>query len=177
MRAFWANGYEATSVSDLVAATGLNRGSLYGGFGDKRTLFVQALRHYDATEREGFLTRVAATEAPRDAILAAFEQAARDPGPGGTPPGCLLVNTALECAPHDAEIAGIVNAAFCEVEVFFRTRIEAAIADGALGSDIEPRATARALVGLFLGLRVLARSGADQALHEAVIAQARNMVT
>ncbi|PIV78643.1 MAG: hypothetical protein COW54_08215 [Rhodobacteraceae bacterium CG17_big_fil_post_rev_8_21_14_2_50_63_15] len=49
MRAFWAHGHQGTSMSDLVAATGLNRGSLYAGFGNKRDLFLLVLKHYDRT--------------------------------------------------------------------------------------------------------------------------------
>src|ERR1700738_3778032 len=46
MAAFWTRGYEATSIDDLVEATGINRGSLYGTFGDKRRLFLSALHRY-----------------------------------------------------------------------------------------------------------------------------------
>ena len=46
MAAFWTRGYEATSIDDLVEATGINRGSLYGTFGDKRRLFLMALDRY-----------------------------------------------------------------------------------------------------------------------------------
>src|SRR6056297_1687309 len=76
MRAFWARGYRATSMSELVAATGLNRGSIYAGFTDKRGLFLSALRHYDRTRREDFLAAIARRTPPRAAILAAFEAAA-----------------------------------------------------------------------------------------------------
>ena len=46
MGAFWAKGYESTSLSDLTAATGLHKGSLYQAFGDKHSLFIEALRRY-----------------------------------------------------------------------------------------------------------------------------------
>jgi len=52
---FWDRGYEATSISDLVAETGLNRGSLYSAFADKRTLFIRSLQHYDKHYRCDFL--------------------------------------------------------------------------------------------------------------------------
>lgn len=168
MRAFWAQGYEATSVSDLVAATGLNRGSLYSAFTDKRHLFLAALRHYDRVERQDYLSRLAAAHAPHDAILAAFEAAAADRK--DAPAGCLLVNTALEAAPHDAEIRRLVNAAFAGVETFFRDRLRAA------DPDQDADAAAKALLGLFLGLRVMTRAGADPAARNAVVDQARAML-
>ena len=51
MHAFWARGYEATSMTDLIAATGLHKGSLYQAFGDKHSLFVGALKRYLETMR------------------------------------------------------------------------------------------------------------------------------
>ena len=46
MAAFWSKGYAATSIEDLVAHMGIQRGSLYGTFGDKRRLFLAALDRY-----------------------------------------------------------------------------------------------------------------------------------
>ncbi|PQO23928.1 TetR/AcrR family transcriptional regulator [Rhodobacteraceae bacterium WD3A24] len=166
MRHFWAHGYEGSSISDLVAATGLNRGSLYAGFGDKRGLFMESLRRYDRRERAGFLARLAAEDPPREAILAAFAAAAT--GRSGVPRGCLLVNTALERAPHDPELERFVNESFDGVRAFFRERLEAGQADGTIAPGLAPAATAEALVSLFLGLRVLHRSGAGETACRAV---------
>lgn len=174
MRAFWAKGYSATSVADLVAATGINRGSIYASFTDKRGLFLRALGHYDTRFRAAFLDRIARENPPRAAIHAAFEAAARPPETD--PPGCLLVNTALELAPHDAEVGAFVAACLAEVEAFFRDRIKAARAEGTLRKGIRPRATARALLALFLGLRVLARGGASPGSLRAVVVQADNLL-
>ena len=58
MNAFWTHGYQATSMSDLVEATGINRGSIYAGFSDKRTLFIKALRYYDKHYRADFLDQI-----------------------------------------------------------------------------------------------------------------------
>lgn len=176
MRAFWAHGYEATSMSDLVEATGINRGSIYAAFTDKRGLFLRALRHYDRVHRADYLERVAARHAPREAILEAFAAAARGSGRDGNPPGCLLVNTALELSPHDAEVRGFVNACVHEVEQFFFTCIEAAKKDGTVRKSMPSRQTAQVLLGLFLGLRVLARSNPDKAAFQAITSQARTML-
>src|SRR6202008_4821595 len=55
MTTFWTRGYEATSIDDLVEATGIGRGSLYGTFGDKRQLFLAALdRYWDTVGMEMF---------------------------------------------------------------------------------------------------------------------------
>ncbi len=176
MQAFWARGFEATSMSDLVAATGINRGSIYAAYTNKRSLFMRVLRHYDRVYRADHLERIAMRHAPKDAIVAAFDGAARNTGRDGVPGGCLLVNTALELSPHDPEVRDFVDACLREVEDFFRSRIEAAQRDGTIRASIAPRDTAQALLGLFLGLRVLTRSKPRASVIDAITSQARAML-
>lgn len=174
--AFWAHGYGATSISDLVEATGVNRASLYAGFEDKRGLFLASLRRYDDQQRRGFLDRLTRDLPPRDAILAAFDAAATAPAPGH-PGGCLLVNTAMEMAPHDAGIRDVVTAAFAGVEAFFHDRITAAQAMGTVPASIDAKRCAQTLLALFIGLRVLMRAGSDpQGTPAAITAQARALL-
>ncbi len=176
MHAFWAHGYGATSVNDLVRETGVNRGSLYAAFSGKRDLFLAALRYYDQQHRDRYLADLATTLPPKAAIVAAFEAAAQQTELADTPSGCLLVNTALEVSSHDREVRDLVKRALQEVEGFFFDMIGAARGAGTLQTVCEPRAMARALLGLFLGLRVLARSGTDRAVRDAVVAQAKAML-
>ncbi len=172
MNAFWARGYEATSMRDLVESMGINRGSIYGTFGGKRALFIEALRHYDAQYRERWLAAIAASHGPREAILAAFEGAVEVAVKGGNRDGCFLVNTALELSPHDTEIAGIVADGLRETEGFFRRRVEAGRQAGELSPDVDPETTAHTLLGLFIGLRVLARSRPEAPLLRSIADQA-----
>ena len=65
MVAFWAKGYEATSLADLMDATGLHKGSLYQAFGDKHTLFLQALDRYLAEMRSTVTKKLRAAPTPR----------------------------------------------------------------------------------------------------------------
>ena len=174
MRQFWARGYQGSSVSDLVAATGINRASLYNGYGEKRGLFLESLRRYDRLERAAFLDRLARDLPPRDAIAAAFDAAAS--GRRDAPDGCLLVNTALELAPHDPEMQALVTAAFDGVQSFFRDRIRAAQRDGTVSAGADAEATAQTLLGPFLGLRVLQRAGAPAAARDALARQAMQML-
>ena len=73
MQAFWAHGYAATSTQDLVETMGINRGSLYATFGNKRSLFIQVLRRYDAVYREGWVAELVVSASGRDAVTGAFE--------------------------------------------------------------------------------------------------------
>ncbi|MDH3761818.1 MAG: TetR/AcrR family transcriptional regulator [Gammaproteobacteria bacterium] len=175
MQAFWAHGYEATSINDLVKATGINRGSIYAAFPNKHELFMRALEYYDQVYRRDHLQQIADQYAPLDAIIAVFESAASKPD-GNRPWGCLLVNTALELSPHDPEIGEFVSRSLQAVEEFFFYRIEAAKQQQSIASNLDSDVTAKALLGLFLGLRVLTRAKPRKATIDAVISQARMML-
>jgi TetR/AcrR family transcriptional repressor of nem operon len=177
MEAFWARGYEATSVQDLVACMGINRGSLYATFGDKRQLFIQALRRYDDHYRKAWVETLGTGRSPREAILAAFEGAISAVLGSGSRNGCLLVNTALELSPHDEEIAEIVGHGLAEMEGFFRARIEEGQAIGEIPARVVATETARALLGLFIGLRVLSRSRPEEPLLRSIASQAEALVS
>jgi len=173
MTAFWAHGYEATSISDLVAATGINRGSIYAAYTDKHTLFVRALEHYDQHHREDFLTRIENQYGPKSAIMAVFDEVISAALQQKKPSGCLLVNTALELSEHDPEIARIVRESLTEVEQFFSRMVKKARAEGEVPDNLDPRQTGASLLALFLGLRVLSRSRPEPALLSAIAEQAR----
>ncbi len=177
MEAFWARGYEATSVHDLVACMGINRGSLYATFGDKRALFILALRRYDAVYRQAWVAALEAAPSAKRAILDAFEAVIASVLKDGARDGCLLVNTALELSPHDPEIAEIVRAGLAEMEGFFRRMIEKGQAAGEIPAGLDAVETARALLGLFVGLRVLSRSRPEKALLCAIARQAETLLT
>ena len=176
MHAFWARGYEATSMQDLVKATSINRGSIYAAYTNKHTLFMQALRHYDKIHRANYLDRISKRHTPKDSILAAFEGACEPVAGMGNPSGCLLVNTVLELSPHDAEVRDFVDASLKEVEEFFFSNIEAGKRDGTVTTAGPSRQTAQALLGLFLGVRVLTRGNPCKATMEAITSQARMML-
>ena len=176
MQAFWARGYAATSMRDLVDCMGINRGSLYATFGGKRSLFIRALRHYDAVHRGAWVADLVATRPPRQAILDAFECAIAVALEAGSRDGCLLVNTALELSPHDAEIAAIVSHGLAAMETFFRDMIERGQAAAEIPSHVVPVETARALLSLFIGLRVLSRSRPERPLLRAVAKQAEALL-
>jgi len=169
MREFWAHGYEATSVQDIVDCTGINRGSLYGTYGDKHALFVAALRHYDEKIRHRTLACLEAELGPRAAIRRLFENFA-DPAAGGRPTrGCFLTNSALELAAHDPEVAAIVARSQEEIEAFLVRMIEKGQRRGEIAADIEARQVARGLLAGLQGLIVLTRSRPDRDLLQAII--------
>jgi TetR/AcrR family transcriptional repressor of nem operon len=153
---FQRYGYHASSIQNLEDCTGLARGSLYNTFDSKRGLFITALRYY-ATSHQQRLNSLLNQLSPRAAILRLFENTIYGPRDG-----CFLVNTSVELAPHDQEVAQIVAESFHEIEQSFFRLID----HGQAGSKIlhsDPALAARGLLGLYIALCVLVRSGSDQA--------------
>ena len=104
MMVFWRNGYQATSIQDLVEATGVNRGSLYATFGDKCGLFLAVLDHYAELIAHPIMAELN-NPSPRRAIEAMFEAIIRRTSDPKWPRGCLNTNTSLECPGAGNEIA------------------------------------------------------------------------
>lgn len=176
MHAFWARGYDATSMQDLVTSMSINRASIYATFGDKRSLFIEALRAYDERHRAAFLERLRERHPGKTAIVEAFDEVIASALNGGSRDGCLLVNTALELSPHDEAIAEIVSTGLRQVEMFFRDMIKAGQALGEIPLSVDEKRTAQALLGLFIGLRVLTRSRPEKVLLQSIARQAEAML-
>src|SRR3546814_10891842 len=74
MQTFWSHGFEATSMQDLVDATGVNRASLYATYGDKRELFLASLRKYGGEVRGRMLADLAQADTAAQAIAGLFDK-------------------------------------------------------------------------------------------------------
>lgn len=110
MQAFWAKGYQATSLSDLMEATGLHKGSLYQAFGDKHSLFIQALKRYLSDMRRMKSKMIAQAATPLEGIRAvAHGMLDIADGDCSCPRGCMAINTLVELAPYDAEVQEVMN--------------------------------------------------------------------
>jgi TetR/AcrR family transcriptional regulator, transcriptional repressor for nem operon len=158
MQAFWAHGYEATSMQDLVTATGVNRASIYATYGDKRALFLTALRKYDGEIRRRMLAELVETRTPSEAIAAVFDKFIGQTSVPQGNWGCFLVNTALELAAHDNEIAELVNVAQDEIEAFFLAMIRKGQQSGDFDPDRDAKPLAHQALASLLGMLVMIRS-------------------
>ena len=167
MDCFWQNGYEATSVRDLAAHMGITGASLYNAFGDKHALFRQVVERYAERSMRERISRLESTLPPKEAVRAFLGEIV-ERSMDGDRRGCLLVNTALEAAPEDPELRAEVAARLAEIEAFFRRAVTAAQRDGSIPPDWAPEDLARLLLGVTLGLRVLARSTPERELLEGV---------
>ncbi len=173
---FWARGYEATSVRDLAGHMGIGGASLYNAYGGKRALFVKALERYaDRSSRER-IARLEAGGQPKQAIEAFLAEIIEKSLNDRARKGCLLVNSALDVAPHDAEIGEVVAGYLDEIRAFFQRNIEAGRRAGQMPRDLDAVAVSAHLLGVLLGIRVLARTRPDRALLESIAGPALGLL-
>jgi TetR/AcrR family transcriptional regulator, transcriptional repressor for nem operon len=171
VQCFWKQGYEATSVRDLVARTGITAASLYNAFGDKRALYQKALNHYVEASVADRIRRCEALP-PRQAIEAFFDDIVKRSLNDRDRKGCMLVNAALDVAPHDPAFRKVVAEVLIGVEAFFLACVRAGQADGTITRSLPAEALSQNLLGVLMGIRVLARVRPERALLEGVAAPA-----
>jgi len=165
---FWHRGYAATSVRDLADKMGISAPSLYNAYGDKHALFARALEHYLDRSTRARIKRLEDSLPPKQAIRRFIEEIIERSVNDRARRGCFLINSALEVAPHDKELGALIAERLAEIEAFFRRSIKAAQADGAVPRNRVAKDLARLLLGVLLGIRVLARSKPERALLEGV---------
>lgn len=167
---FWDRGYSQTSVADLVAATGLQPGSLYGAFGSKKGIYLEVLDAY----HRAFMRRIA-REQRHDAgalagLISILEDMIDDAATGRDRRGCLAVNGLLEMSRHDTDIARRLAAQNARTRAALAGLVRTAQAQ----RDIDPGRDADEVAAFLLnnlwGLRVMCRSGADRDILTGVAA-------
>lgn len=165
LHAFWARGYDATSIEDLVEATGLGRASLYGAFGDKEGLFRKVVQRY---LDQSALESDEATEglAPRPAIEAFVRQRTAKHGDSGQ--GCFLQLSATT-GTGALLIADAASVGMKQTRAWLLKHIKAAQAQGCIKANADPSALADFLMVVLNGTSASARAGlSNKALRLAV---------
>jgi TetR/AcrR family transcriptional regulator, transcriptional repressor for nem operon len=173
---FWHRGYEATSVRDLAEKMGISAPSLYNTYGDKRALFVQALERYLNHSTRARIKRLKASLPPKQAIRRFIDEIIERSVDDRERRGCFLINSALEVAPHDRKLGALIADWLAEIEEFFYRSIRAAQAEGTVPKGRVAKDVARLLLGVLLGIRVLARSKPERSLLEGVARPALSLL-
>lgn len=173
---FWQHGYETSSVRDLADAMKIGGASLYNAFGDKRALFRRSLERYANRSMRERIARLQAAHRPREAIEAFLREIVDRSLSDRDRKGCLLVNSALDVAPHDAELGRVVAGYLDEIRQFFGRNLAAARRAGQVPRRLDPDDAATHLLGVVIGIRVLARTGARRKALEAVVQPALDLL-
>lgn len=170
MAVFWDAGFAATSLDDISAGTGLNRPSLYGAFGDKRALYLQALRNYWQRGNAAITEALSHDEKLRPALRRIY-QLALDlylSGASGAR-GCFLIGTAVTESVLDADVRGILRESLRDFDGLFEARIRRAREQGELPRDADPVALARVASAVLHTLAIRSRAGEPRKVLEATI--------
>ena len=168
---FWQKGYEATSVGDIVEASGVNKSSLYNAYGSKRDLFRLILGRY-VDKRMDALAELAEFGRGRGIdSLHSFLDAIRDFGRVG----CLAVNTSTELGTADPTVTKLAEEYRDRTRLVVHSVISAATKTGGLSAELVEARTDM-LLSFLLGFSVAVRGGAGDAEVDRLINAARTTV-
>lgn len=174
--AFWDRGFSRTSLDDLAAATGMNRPSLYGAFGDKRAMYLAAIEAV-VTEMRSAVTRALGEASLADALRKFYSGAieAYLTGTSG-PRGCLVVCTAAVEATVDSSVRDALARVIAETDIALTARFSRARTDGELGADADPIALARIATAILHSIALRARAGEQRIALEQIAVDAAQLL-
>jgi AcrR family transcriptional regulator len=167
---FRAGGFAATSLDDLSAATGMNRPSLYGAFGDKRELYIKAYQRYRAEARAAMLD-IFKDELPiRKRLDRIFAVALNIylSGEAG-PRGCFTVVTAASEAVSDPDIRAMVLEGLSELDKAFAACFRLARENGELPASADPGVLAQLASATIHTIAIRARARVPRKQLEAIV--------
>ncbi len=166
---FASKGYSDTSMDDIVKATGVSRYGLYGTFGNKRELFEQALDKYaEGMGKQSFL-RLLEPDASLGHIRRIFEERVADMCCSDGEKGCIFIHTAMQLAPQDEELQGVLRKFMKRMSKAFAIGLETAKAHGEVREDLDSAAAGDLLTSTMFGLAVLGRAGFGQQALERIV--------
>lgn len=166
---FSAKGYSETSMEDIVRETGVSRYGLYGTFGSKRELFEQALEKYaDGMGKQSFL-RLLEPGASLDHIRAIFDERVADMCCAEANKGCLFIHTAMELAPQDEELRGVLRRFMKRMSKAFSIGLDSAKGRGEVRDDVDVNAAGELLTSTMFGLAVLGRTGFEKETLDGIV--------
>ena len=159
---FWERGFSAASLDDIATAAGMNRPSLYGAFGDKREMYLAALRMF-SVELGVEMQEALGAPTLREALEGFYMRAIQEylSGKGG-PRGCLFICTASTEATGDATIRSELAAILAEFDSVLAVRIERAQAEGEPCAAGDAKVLGRLATSVLHSLAVRARAGAHR---------------
>ena len=167
---FWDRGYSQTSVADLVEATGLKPGSLYGAFGSKKGVFLEVLEAYNKTFLEHISTLRQHEAGALAGLITILDTIIDNAVTGQDRRGCLAVNALLEMSQHDEDIAQRLQAHNRRTRRAFADLVRTAQLQGDIETTRDPDDLAAYLMNSIWGLRVTCRDESSRDILNAIAA-------
>jgi TetR/AcrR family transcriptional repressor of nem operon len=160
MELFWQQGYEKTSMSDLVEHMGIHRKSLYDTFGDKHALYLKVIDRYAEYTTGMLKSETLRAKTAYQSIQYIFNYIIE--GKEDKHWGCLFVNAATEMGPFDKEVEKKTEEAFSQAEAFITEIIRGGQESGEFSSSYNAEVMGEILHSTLLGIRVLVRTSASK---------------
>jgi TetR/AcrR family transcriptional regulator, transcriptional repressor for nem operon len=170
MRLFWRNGYAATSVEDLTETLHLSRSSLYDTFGDKRRLFLEALKFYSERVLDATARTLNESPSPIDGIQKVFDDIIASVGSETGALGCFMVNSVAELVPYDPDVTKIATTYSESIQELFVVALMQAKSQDMLTEKQTPQQLAAYVFNMLQGIRILIKSGATKKQVQAISA-------
>ena len=159
VRVFCERGFHATSIGDLTEATHLASGSLYKAFKDKRGLYLAAMTHYKDSRDAELRAAIAPARTGRGRVHAALVHYAEASHGERGRLGCMLINSATDLATFDDELARWIASSLRRNETLLAKLLREGLADGSIPAHVDPAVTARLLLCLIQGMRLVGKTG------------------
>ncbi len=158
---FWDKGFNGASMQEVVDRLGISRSSLYDTFGDKRQLFIKSLHRYQQQQGGVWMAKAEQSNATLPFLREMFETAIQEIAKDKQSKGCFMVNSAVELAPHDPEVAQIVDNNRCQMENAFAALILKGQLTGEISTKKDALSFARFLFHVFSSIRLAAKSAIE----------------
>lgn len=161
MLTFWQSGYETTSITDLTTAMGITAPSLYTAFGDKKQLFLEAIRLYVYADPD-VINQMDNAPTAKDAAWLLMQHSADLFTNENTPPGCLMASSTASGSANSEDVRSYVADIRNDMRLNLKLRIDQDIEKVLLPSDTSADALADLVFAIIQGMSVLARDGVKQ---------------
>ena len=173
---FSERGYQDTDIGEVARRLGVARSTVYATFGDKQSLFAKTLQRYGTECHAPGMHALRGDGSPRAALLGAFQWAADADASPQCDRQCLLINAASASRTFAPGVTQALQSMLLGMELRFRDAIARARSANEIAGNVDPVQTARALLGLYLGLCTLVRSDAKKPVLRAVVQHARSLL-
>ena len=174
LEVFWCKGYNGTSFQTLTEGMSINRQSIYDTYGDKHTLFIEALNYYYKKNTASVSAHFAQHKPVKELVRSFLDKTIVDTTAEQKNKGCFLQNVTLEMVPHDKEVVAIVNQNLEDLTTIFQALITRGIKSGEIVTNQTAASLAIYLVNTTQGLITLGKTITDKKKLRAVAEVAIN---
>ncbi|MEM7110520.1 MAG: TetR/AcrR family transcriptional regulator [Bacteroidota bacterium] len=173
---FWSQGYNGTSMQDLVDVTGLNRSSIYNSFGDKFNLYEESLKYYQNKQNEKLAKYFSKDKSPKERIIVLFEETAKDITSQQSKDGCFMSNCTTELGNSNPRIHDFLVRNKDAVTTTFKNLILEAQKGKEIDSSKNANDLAAFLFSSLQGLRVTGMLENKTSDIQAIVRQTLNLL-